>query len=120
MRAAFEKPCPLLLEGTAQGFAIGVSAYLPVMVMARRNEDTRRGTASGNCRSGDIAAGPRRDPPPRRELDRSVPSVGSTPPRGLPSWAAVRCRPASPGSREPRHDWTALASRGAKARSIGP
>jgi hypothetical protein len=26
MRAAFEKPCPLLLEGTAQGVAIGVSA----------------------------------------------------------------------------------------------
>ena len=61
--------------------AIGVSGYLPVRVTARRNEDTRRATASGNCRSGDIAAGPRHDPPPRRGLDRSVPSAGSTPPQ---------------------------------------
>ena len=71
MRAAFEKPCPLLMEGTAQGVAIGVSAYLPVMVTARRNEDSHRGTACGNCRSVGIAAGPRRDPPPRQKLDRS-------------------------------------------------
>jgi hypothetical protein len=62
MRAAFEKPRSLGLENAAQGVAIGVSAYLPVMVTARRNEDTRRGTASGNYRSRDIAAGPHRDP----------------------------------------------------------
>ena len=99
---------------------IGVSGYLPVRVTARRNGDIRRATASGNCHSGDIAVAPRRGPPPRRELDRSVPSAGSTPRRGLPSSAAGRCRPASPGSRAPRHGWTGLASRGARARSIGP
>ena len=36
-------------------FVIGVSGYFPVGVTARRNEDTRRAAASGNCRSGDIA-----------------------------------------------------------------
>ena len=66
-----------------KGVAIGVSGHLPVTVMARQNEDTRQGTASGNCRSGDIAVGPRRDPPLRRELDRPFPSVRSTPPRDL-------------------------------------
>ena len=102
------------------GVGIGVSGHLPVRVTARRNEDTRQGTASGNYRSGDIAAGPRRDPPPRRQLDRPVPSARSTPPRDLISSAVARCRRASPGSRATRHDWTGLASRGARARSIGP
>ena len=36
------------------------------------------------------------------------------------SSAVARRRPASPGSRATRHDWTGLASRGARARSIGP
>ena len=99
-------------------FGIGVSGTYPSGT--RRNEDTRRGAASGNCRSGNIAAGPRRDPPPRRQLDRPVPSARSTPPRDLISSAVARCRLASPGSRAPRHDWTGLASRGARARSIGP
>ena len=103
-----------------KGVGIGVSGHLPVRVTARRNEDTRQGTACGNYRSGDIAAGPRRDPPPRRQLDRPVPSARSTPPRDLISSAVARCRLASPGSRAPRHDWTGLASRGARARSIGP
>ncbi len=66
-----------------KGGAIGVSGHLPVRVMARRNEDTRQGTASGNCRSGDNAVAPRRDPPRRRELDWPVPSARSTPPRDL-------------------------------------
>ena len=47
-------------------------------------------------------------------------SAGSTPPRGVPSWAVAPCRSASPSSRAPRHDRTGLASRGARARSIGP
>ena len=55
-----------------------------------------------------------------RGLDRSVPSVRSMPPRGLPYWAVARCRPASPGSRAPRRDLTALVWKGARARSIGP
>ena len=88
-RAALEA-APSWLEDAAKGVGIGVSGHLPVSVTARRNEDTRQGTASGNYRSGDIAAGPRRDPPPRRQLDRPVPSARSTPPRGLISSAVAR------------------------------
>src|SRR5262245_50938246 len=68
-----------------KGVTIGVSDDLPVRVTAHRIEDTHRGTVSGNCRSGGIAAGPPRDPPPRRGFDRSVPTARSTPPRGLRS-----------------------------------
>ena len=118
--AAFEKPPLFGWKTRRKGVGIGVSGHLPVRVTARRNADTRQGTASGNYRSGDIAAGPRRDPPPRRQLDRPVPSARSTPPRGLISSAVAQRRPASPGSRATRHDWTGLASRGARARSIGP
>ena len=84
-----------------EGVGIGVSGHLPVRVTARRNEDTRQGTASGNYRSGDIVARPRRDPPPRRQLDRPVPSARSTPPRDWISSAVARCRRASPGSEQP-------------------
>ena len=120
MRAALRSRALFGWKTRRKGVGIGVSGHLPVRVTARRNEDTRQGTASGNYRSGDIAAGPRRDPPPRRQLDRPVPSARSTPPRGLISSAVARRRPASPGSRATRHDWTGLASRGARARSIGP
>ena len=118
MRAAVAKPRSLHLKNAAHGVAIDLSGYRPVGVTVRRIEDTHRGTASGNCRSGGIAALPRRDPPLRREPDRSVPPVGSMPPISSLSWAVARCRPALPRSREPRRNWTALASRGARARSI--
>src|SRR5262245_35986164 len=83
MRAVLEKPRPPWLENAAQGVAIGGSGYRLIRVTSRQNEDTRRATASGNCHSEDIAARPRRDPSPRRELDRPVPAARSTPPRGL-------------------------------------
>src|SRR3954451_20767216 len=69
MRAALEKPRPPWLENAAQGVAIGGSGYRLIRVTSRRNEETRRATASGNYHSEDIAARPRRDPSPRRELD---------------------------------------------------
>ena len=87
---------------------------------ARRNEDTRRGAASDNCRNGGIAAGPRRDLPPRQGLDRSVPgSHSAAPPRALAiqGECTVSTGVARIKSNQARSDCSRFE--GAKARSIG-
>ena len=72
MCAASPKPRPGWLEDAAQDLISGVLGQLHVKVMAPRDEDTLREATSGNSRSGDSAAGPRHDRPPRREPDRLV------------------------------------------------
>ena len=95
-----------LVENTAQSNSLDVSGRLPREFTAHRNEESHRGIAFGNCRSADIAVWPRRDRTPARVADRAVPLAHSMRLPSLPALATARCRPASPGSKAPRHDWT--------------
>ena len=70
-----DAPAASLLIQNAPGSKrlIGCVSLLAREVTALRNEDSHQGTAFGNCRNTDIAAGPRQNRTHARVADRAVP-----------------------------------------------